>query len=106
MLQQCCYNSVVGQEAADFDWDDANARHLALHDVTQEEAEQAILDPHAVLLEIQAGGNGERVKALGITAAGRVLTVIFTFRGDTMRPITAYAASTRLQQLYLKQRAT
>lgn len=106
MLEQCCYNSVVGQVAADFDWDDANARHLALHNVTQGEAEQAILDPHAALLEIQGGGNAERVKALGMTAAGRVLTVIFTFRGDAMRPITAYTASTRLQELYFKQRAT
>jgi uncharacterized DUF497 family protein len=43
--------------APEFQWDDANRDHLASHNVTPEEAEQAILDHHAVLLEIQIGGD-------------------------------------------------
>jgi hypothetical protein len=42
-------------EVPEFDWDAANRGHIALHDVTQEEAEQAITDPYAILLEIQTG---------------------------------------------------
>ena len=63
--------------APEFDWDDANRDHLALHNVTAEEAQQAILDPHAVLLEIQSGDEEERTKALGITSGGRILVVVF-----------------------------
>ena len=87
-----------------FNWDDGNRSHLVPHSVTPEEAEQAILDPHAVLLEIQTGGGEERTKAMGMTAAGRILTVVFTFRGEAIRPVTAYAATIRLQGLYLKRR--
>jgi uncharacterized protein len=92
--------------APEFDWDDSNRNHLARHDVTPSEAEQAILDPHAVLLEIQIDNNEERTKALGITTAGRILAVVFTFRGDAIRPITAYTAPARLQKLYLARRGT
>jgi len=91
-------------EPPEFHWDDANRGHLALHNVTPEEAEQAILDPDAVLLEIQTGGEEERTKALGITKAGRILTVVVTFRGDAIRPITAYTATRRLQDLDLDRR--
>ena len=94
----------MGPEIPEFDWDDANRSHLAQHDISPDEAEQAILDPYAVLLEIQTGGEEERTKALGATASGRILTVIFTFRGDAIRPITAYTATVRLQELYLKRR--
>jgi uncharacterized DUF497 family protein len=31
-----------------FDWDDANVDHLARHDVTPEEAEEALLDPRRI----------------------------------------------------------
>ena len=96
----------MGPEAVEFQWDDANRDHLALHSVAPGEAEQAILDHHAVLLEVQTGGGEERTKALGMTGAGRVLAVVFTFRGDVIRPITAYMATPRMQELYLKRRGT
>jgi uncharacterized DUF497 family protein len=96
----------VRREAPEFDWDDANCDHLALHEVTPGEAEEVILDPYAVMLEIQSGDNEERIKALGITASGRILTVLFTFRGSAIRPITAYNATKRLQEIYLKRRET
>ena len=63
--------------AAGFQWDNANRDHLASHNVTPEEAEQAILDNHAAILEIQTGNDEERTKALGITATGRILAVVF-----------------------------
>ena len=96
----------MGPETPEFHWDDANRSHLALHQITPEEAEQAILDPFAVLLEIQTGGQEERTKALGITAAGRILTVVFAFRGEAIRPITGYTATAILQRLYLERRGT
>jgi uncharacterized DUF497 family protein len=70
------------------------------------EAESAILDPFAVVLEVQLDNREERAKVLGMTAARRILTIVFTFRGETIRPITAYPATVRLQELYLQRRGT
>ena len=60
-----------------------------------------IVDPNAILLEIQSGIE-ERVKAVGATMGGRVLVVIFTWRGDAIRAITAYGAPVSAQKLYLE----
>jgi uncharacterized DUF497 family protein len=89
----------MNQESG-FEWDDANRNHLWLHGVLPEEAEQAILDPDGMLLEIQTGVGEERLKALGMTAVGRLLAVVFTLRGAVIRPITAYTAPRRLQEVY------
>ena len=70
----------MSSEAPEFDWDDA------------------------VLIEIQSGDEEERTKAVGITWSGRILVVVFTFRGEAIRPITAYAAMERLQKMYLTRR--
>ena len=94
----------MSSDAPEFDWDDSNRDHLALHNVTPEEAEEAVLDPHAVLLDIQSDEE-ERIKSVGITSRGRIIVVISTFRGEAIRPITAYAADVRLQGTYLTQRA-
>jgi uncharacterized DUF497 family protein len=93
-------------ESPGFHWDHANRDHLALHGISADEAEQAILDPYAVLLEIQIDEEEERTKALGMTAGGRILAVVFTFRGRAIRPITAYPATASLQGLYLGRRGT
>jgi uncharacterized DUF497 family protein len=90
--------------APQFDWDDANRRHLSRHHVIPEEAEPAVLDPHAILLAIESDTGEDRAKALGMTASGRILAVVFTLRGEAIRPITAYAAPPRLQTLYLGRR--
>ena len=86
----------------EFDWDESNVQHLARHNVSPQEAEQAILDPNAVMLEIQAAEEEDRVKAVGRTASGRILVTVFTFRGEIIRLITAYDATIRDQQIYLK----
>jgi len=38
----------------------------------------------------------------GRTNGGRILVVVFTFRGEAIRPITAYDAAKRDQAVYLK----
>ena len=61
----------------DFDWDDANVRHIALHGITPLEVEQSTLDEKAVLLELQSVKDEERVQLVGMTPAGRLLAVVF-----------------------------
>jgi uncharacterized DUF497 family protein len=86
-----------------FEWDDANTLHLARHSVSPKEAEQAILDPDAMMLEVESEGE-ERWKAAGSTLAGRILVVVFTFRDEAVRPITAYNATVREEKIYLEGR--
>jgi uncharacterized DUF497 family protein len=89
---------VAGPE---FDWDGGNVRHLARHAVRPVEAEEVILDPAAIMLEIEIDDE-ERVKAIGRTKEGRILVAVFTFRGEAIRPITAYDATKRDREVYLR----
>ncbi len=100
LYQQCCYNKPL--EETIFDWDEANIHHLVRHNVDSQEAEQAILDPNAIMLEIQVEGGEDRVKMIGRTASGRILAAVFTFRGEAIRPVTAYDATARDRSLYVK----
>jgi hypothetical protein len=84
-----------------FNWDVGNIGHLARHGVSPGEAEEAILDPNAILLEIQEWDE-ERVESVGATSGGRILVVVFTWRGEAIRPITAYEAPVRVKKLYLE----
>ena len=88
-----------------FDWDNGNIDHIALHDVTPEEAEQVIendpIDAGAVLR------NGEmRTVNLGETDAGRVLVVVVTERGGMCRVVTARPADRKERAFYSNHKAT
>jgi len=90
--------------APEFDWDAVNRYHLGRNHVIPEEAQHAIRDPYAILLAIESESGEDRTKAVGKTASGRVLAVVFAIRGAAIRPITAYVASPHLQSLYLRPR--
>jgi uncharacterized DUF497 family protein len=86
-------------ERLQFDWDEANIRHLRSHRVSPSEFEQLIAN-EPLDLEYHLEDGEERYKALGRTDAGRVLIGIWTLRHGRIRAITAYAASRRYQKLY------
>ena len=82
-----------------FDWDDANRDHIAEHDVAPLEAEQVILnDP--LDLDVQVSEAEERYVQVGETNRGRVLRVISTVRGPSVRVVTAYDAPKRDRLAY------
>jgi uncharacterized DUF497 family protein len=87
-----------------FDWDEGNIKHIARHRVLPHEVEQAILDPHAILLDIQMIAAEERTRVLGITLKGRILVSVFTVRDGAVRPITSRDAKPKLQEAYLARR--
>jgi uncharacterized DUF497 family protein len=58
-----------------FDWDDANQRHIALHDVTVEEAEEAF-NSDTLELGFDFVDEEERIDELGATANGRILRTV------------------------------
>jgi uncharacterized DUF497 family protein len=72
-----------------FDWDDFNIDHIAEHNVSPEEAEEAVLDPDRIVTEAYSLNKEKRKAMVGKTLDGRYLTVILTVRNALFRVITA-----------------
>src|SRR5262245_22664896 len=79
-----------------FIWDDFNVSHLGRHDVTLEEVQQVCrCDPLAQEIF------DRRVRLIGPTKGGRLLTVILAPWGNgAYYPITAHPANRRQKHLY------
>lgn len=95
------YNVCV---TARFQWDEANRRHLAERlGISVEEVEEVMQHEP---IEYRLGyRNGELRKAyVGPTAAGRMLFVVTTMRGDLMRIITAYPAPRKMIAFHKQRR--
>ena len=71
-----------------FDWDD-NEGHVLDHDVDPAEVEEAMLDPLRVAVHVYSTPAERWRGAVGATDAGRILFVVYTMRGDKVRPLTA-----------------
>jgi uncharacterized DUF497 family protein len=81
-------------------WDDWNVAHIARHDVVAVEVEQVC---HGVPLvsETYAG----RLRVLGLTVSGRMLTVILAPQGDGFYyVVTARSMSKKERQIYRLER--
>jgi uncharacterized DUF497 family protein len=86
-----------------FDWDTHNIRHLALHHVRPEEAEQVLSGELMDLNHAVTAGGEERWTAAGQTAAGRILVIVWTVLEDgAYRAITSYPATKGLEAVYLR----
>ena len=86
-----------------FDWDDANVEHIGRHAATPEEVEQ-VFGNDPMDLGSDVVDSEERYTSVGHTARFRVLVLVWTMRGDAIRPITAFDASERLAKRYLAER--
>ena len=88
-----------------FDWDSANIRHIADHDVSPEEAEEVILgDPLEMDFE-RSADDEDRWTYIGETKQGQVFQVVITLRGDKIRVVTAHEPTKRDKLLYLATKA-
>jgi uncharacterized DUF497 family protein len=82
-----------------FDWDLHNVGHVARHGVNPMEVEEAFERSHAIVPARDAGGE-RRSKLFGRSAAGRYLIVVFTIRGEQLRPVTAHTMNQRERRVY------
>ena len=82
--------------------DTHNLAHVARHGNSRSEAED-VLSRYHVLLEDDMVGNEKRWVAVGSTRAGRILVIVFTVRGQAMRPITGWNADKEAAALYFKE---
>lgn len=84
----------------DFEWDEYNINHIARHNVTLEEAEEALLDFRRIGTPAYQVTNEQRWAVLGSTEAGRILFVVFTRRDGRIRVVTARDATNKEKRRY------
>jgi hypothetical protein len=96
----------------EFEWDEAKAKsNASKHGVTFEEAVRVFDDPYAFFRDDRSGSSEARWQAVGIAFGVTVLLVVHTVnssaggQSETIRIISARAATRREQALYDQNRA-
>lgn len=88
----------------DYEFDVANIRHIARHGISPETAAEVLDDPMGIEQDAYHGGGEWRSARLGMTRGGRILFVVYTERGDRIRPISARHATPPEEHVYRWQR--
>lgn len=85
-----------------FEWDASNAqKSWVSHRVTRAESEEVFFNlPVFVLEDAKHSGRERRYNVLGRTNADRLLSVIFTIRGDRVRVSSARPMSRKERTAY------
>ncbi len=89
-------------KALRFDWDKYNVnKNKIKHEVDYKEAQEVLVDFKAILLvDKKHSSVEERFFCLGKTRMNRMLIVIFTMRGNRIRPISARTMSKKERKIY------
>lgn len=85
----------------EFDWDASNLRHLARHRISRLDFEEAMTSG-PIFMDVRGESGEERWYALGATGNLRVLFLVFTFRGERVRPVTGWDAGRKLREVYFR----
>lgn len=85
-----------------FEWDPAKATlNFRNHGVRFQEAMAVFDDPYAVAVaDDEADPSEERFIGIGLGALGRILVVVYTYRGDNIRIISARLAAAHERHEY------
>ena len=84
-------------------WDPAKAKaNLQKHGVHFSDAEGVLFDPLALSMEDEDAEGEELYIAMGLDTVGRVLVVVYTYRGDAIRLISARTATRKEINVYEK----
>lgn len=75
--------------AADFEWDDGNRAKCEKHGVGIGEIEALFRGSLRVAPDVKHSRTEQRFLATGRNAEGRPIFVVFTWRGRTIRPLSA-----------------
>ena len=86
-----------------WDLDKAAANPRRHGGVTFEEAKQVLYDPFALTHEDHHSENELRFVTLGMDEKGRILVVVYTYREETIRLISAWKASEPQRRRYEEQ---
>ena len=84
----------------DFEWDPAKARsNLAEHGVGFSDVETAFYDQHAISMPDPGASAEERFILVGMDALGKIV-VVYTYRGNSIRLISARKATKSERKSY------
>ena len=87
----------------DIVWDPVKAGiNLEKHGIRFSDAEIVLFDPHALTQEDKDAVHEQRFVTMGMDAIGRVLIVVYTYRGEDIRLISARSATKRERESYEK----
>ena len=85
----------------DYEWDSLKAQaNLHKHGISFTEAVQIFSDDWLLTIEDDMHDAEQRFVAIGMDALGRILVVVFTYRGLTIRIISARKSTPREQDQY------
>jgi len=84
-------------------WDPEKAKvNLKKHGVRFSDAETVLFDPNALTREDMESEGEQRFIVVGMDALGRILIVVYTYRGEDIRLISARSATKRERMQYEK----
>ena len=85
-------------------WDPRKARaNLLKHRVRFSDAEGALFDPMALTREDESTEGERRFVSIGLDHLARLVVVVFSSRGGSVRPISARRATGKERQHYAKR---
>ncbi len=92
--------------SVEFEWDPAKAReNFRIHGVRFALARDVFEDEDALPPEEDLDFEGEqRFRIIGMDGLGRILVVVYTYRGENIRLISAWKASKRQEKQYAQGR--
>jgi uncharacterized DUF497 family protein len=85
-----------------FEWDAFNESEVTAHRVLPSEAEDVFSDAHRRPAPGYVVDGEQRFYLTGQTSRGRILTVVYTWRGSRIRVVTAYSQYGRRRRDYLE----
>lgn len=85
-------------------WDPNKAEiNYKKHKIRFSDAEVALFDPFAMTLEEHLVATEQRFVTVGSDAVGRIIAIIYSYRADTIRLISARKATTTERKQYEKR---
>ena len=89
----------------EFEWDPAKAEeNLRVHGVNFAVVAGVFEDDNALTIEDFDAEGEQRFRTLGIDDLGRLLVVVYTYRGGKIRLISAWKANKKQEKEYAKRR--
>ena len=84
-------------------WDSQKAEaNFRKHRIRFPDAETVLFDPRTLTIENQIIDQEQRFLSVGSDAVGRILVIVYTYHGDTIRLISARKATSKERKYYEK----
>jgi len=84
-------------------WDPKKAQaNFRKHGVRFSDAEAVLMDPHAITRDDPTSDEERRFVSLGLDAVGRIVVVVYTYRDQAVRLISARPATANERRQYEK----